>query len=125
VILRVAALLVVLAAAHGSLLREVLFAALLLVGYVALVLVRPTKRCPACWGRKLARKGQRMVPCARCDMTGRVKRLGATLVHRVFWRVAGDALADRRKLANALRRAEYAVPGDQGKQPEKMGAPTP
>jgi hypothetical protein len=118
VTLRVAVLLAVLGAAHGSRLREALFAALFLVGYVALVLVRPTKRCPACWGRKTVRRGQRMAPCDRCGMSGRVKRLGATLIHRVFWRVAGDALADRCKVANALRRAEHAVHSTAPQSPE-------
>jgi hypothetical protein len=112
VILRVSVLLAVLTAAHGDRLREALYGAVCLVVYVAVVLVFPTCRCRACWGRMAVLKGQRMVPCKRCHMTGRTKRFGAALVHRVFWRVAGNALMDRRK-ANLA---------DVRKQRREMGA---
>lgn len=114
VILRLSVLVFVLTAAHGSRLKEALFAALCLVGYVSLVLVRPTKRCPACRGRKAVKQGRRMVPCTRCRMTGRVKRLGAAKVHRVFWRVCGDAFMERRKANHAdLRKQRQQTGAEQ------------
>ena len=96
-ILRASALAAVLTAAHGDRLREVLYGVLCLAAYVALVLAFPTCRCRTCWGRKVVMKGDRLVPCTRCWTTGRIKRFGATTIHRVFWRVAGNPLMARRK----------------------------
>lgn len=111
VILRASVLLAVLTAAHGDRLREVLYGALCLVAYVVLALVFPTCRCRACWGRMAVLKGNRMVPCKRCHMTGRTKRFGATAVHRVLWRTVAAPLMNRRKEALADLRKQRREAG--------------
>lgn len=110
-LLRASAPVLALTVIHGSPLHAALFTALILAGYVLLVLVFPTRLCPACWGRKAIRKGRRMVPCTRCRMTGRVKRFGAATIHRVFWRVLGDALIERRKAKRAELRKQRQATG--------------
>jgi hypothetical protein len=62
----------------------VLLPLLFAIGYVLLVLARPVGRCPACRGKRVVRRGRRMVRCRRCKGGGKSYRPGATVIHR-FW----------------------------------------
>jgi len=65
---------------------------LALVGWLLLVLARPTRRCARCKGERVARSWLtgRMGGCKRCRSTGRHYRLGAVLVHRIKWIIVAE-----------------------------------
>jgi hypothetical protein len=75
----------------GTILRLVLLAIAALTVYVLIVLAHPTKRCGKCKGRRVIipapGKRGRAKPCARCKVTGRHYRFGATAIHRFRWSV--------------------------------------
>lgn len=82
--------------------RLLLFASLVLVGYALLVLSRPLVTCPRCLGKRMlhrhGRKGwARALKCPFCNATGIFRMPGATTVHRFYWAVLGDHLRDRRR----------------------------
>jgi hypothetical protein len=42
--------------------------------------------------------------CRRCRGTGRIRRIGATTVHRFWWSAIGDQLRERRRDQLSQRR---------------------
>ena len=75
------------------------------VVYCVVALKSPTRRCPACRSGAPRSRG----PCKRCRGTGRVRRFGATAIHRFYWSVVGDALKGRmqEKVEKAKEKAGY------------------
>lgn len=72
--------------------------------YALLCAVSPTRRCPACAGRKVTRTGHGFTPCARCRARGRVRRPGARLVHSLAWEHAAPWMRQRvRDTAERMR----------------------
>jgi hypothetical protein len=96
-------------AAHGltagTVLRLILAAFAVLVLRALFVLLRPTKRCGKCDGRRNYRKGKRLVRCKRCQ-DGRVYRFGATAVHRFWWSVVTGPWLERRREASRVSREQ-------------------
>ena len=97
VILRASALAAVLTAAHGDRLRDGLLSRVVPGSVRGAGAGIPHLPLPHLLGAEGVMKGDRLVPCTRCWTTGRIKRFGATTIHRVFWRVAGNPLMARRK----------------------------
>lgn len=66
-----------------------------LLGYGLFVLASPSTTCPR--RKVIKRKGKRSrsVRCPRCKGKGFRYRLGARVVHALFWSVAGDSLKAR------------------------------
>lgn len=59
-------------------------AAIGLVLYGLLCLVKPMHRCPRCKGRKVEQRRRGVRPCGRCTGTGKARRIGAAYVHRTI-----------------------------------------
>ncbi len=80
---------------------SILLALGLVAGYCLFVLASPVGTCWFCHGqRHFRRKGRngrpkRPRPCRVCKSRGKARRPGATLVHRLFWLVAGDTIRAR------------------------------
>ena len=69
----------------------------LLTAYAALVLISPVGRCIRCHGERVIRRGSRAKPCRWCHATGKRRRPGATLVHRLAWTILLSHLMERRR----------------------------
>jgi hypothetical protein len=48
--------------------------------------------------------------CRRCRGTGRVRRIGATAVHRFWWPAVGDRMRERRRAAHQARQHADSFP---------------
>jgi hypothetical protein len=70
------------------------------LGYCALCLVRPTRRCGRCRGTRRAKRRLGLLgktaQCRKCRGRGKHKRLGATAVHRFAWSVLLGPLMEQR-----------------------------
>jgi hypothetical protein len=70
--------------------------------------LRPLRTCPRCRGTRITGTGRRGRMCGRCAGTGRIRRIGATAVHRLYWSARGDQHMARRRRATTKRlRASY------------------
>ena len=80
-------------------------ASVVVVVYCAVTLKSPTRRCPACRSDGPRSRGV----CKRCRGTGRVRRFGATAIHRFYWSAVGAALKGRmqEKAEKAKEKAGY------------------
>jgi hypothetical protein len=107
------------AAAHGADPVTVILAVLAAAGcYAVSLFACPTRRCRTCGGTgaRLTRAGRRYRSgglCQRCRGTGRIRRIGATAVHRFWWSAVGDQLRERRRAAHQARQAGNYRPGPQ------------
>jgi hypothetical protein len=98
------------AAAHGGAdpLTVILLGLAAAAGYAVSLFASPTRRCGRCQGTgaRLTRAGRRYRGgglCRRCRGTGRIRRLGATTVHRFWWSAVGDHLRERRRADHQAR----------------------
>ena len=82
-------------------LRVILAGFAVLVLRALLVLARPTTQCGRCHGNRTYRKGKRLIRCNCID--GRRYRLGAVAVHRFWWLVLGERLAENRRVQRPER----------------------
>ena len=87
----------------------ILAAILAAAGYAISLYLCPTRTCPRCRGTRLAGTGRRTRMCGRCAGTGRIRRIGATAVHRFYWSALGDQHQERRR-ARLARRRQHAGP---------------
>lgn len=76
----------------------------LAAAYAVLCLASPTRRCPACKGRKVTRARNGHAPCGRCKGHGRANRPGARLIHRAVWEHAAPRVRGRIRDAVERRR---------------------
>ena len=76
---------------------HILTAAAILTGYALFVLVRPLGKCRKCHGTRVTRRGRQARGCPRCKATGRRRRPGATLIHRLAWSVVLGPIMRRRR----------------------------
>ena len=78
-----------------------------IAGYCLFVLASPAGTCWRCHGQRVIRRTgsngrpKRPKPCRTCKGRGKARRPGATLVHRLFWLVAGDTIRARMQQRNA------------------------
>lgn len=81
-----------------TVLELIIAAAVVLAVAAAVVLASPTRTCPRCDGKRVARHWltKRIVQCRRCRGTGRTYRRGAVTVHRLHWTIRA-AFADRKE----------------------------
>lgn len=80
-------------------------------GYAVSLYLRPIRACPRCRGTRVSRgTGRRAGMCRRCTGTGRIRRLGATAVHRFYWSALGDRHGQRRRDKIARRRPPAGPP---------------
>ncbi len=81
-------------------------------GYAVSLYLRPLRTCPRCHGTRVNPGGtrRRYGMCQRCHGTGRIRRIGATAVHRVYWSALGDQHRERRRAKIARR--QHAEPPD-------------
>ena len=107
------------AAVHGADPVTVILAVLAAAGLYAVSLFAcPTRRCRTCGGTgaRLTRAGRRHRGgglCRRCRGTGRIRRIGATAVHRFWWSALGDRIRQRRRAAHQARQHADYHPGPQ------------
>lgn len=81
-------------------------------GYALSLYLWPLRSCPRCRGTRLTSGTVRRVrSCGRCHGTGRIRRIGATAVHRLYWSALGDQHRERLR-ARADRRRQHAEPPD-------------
>ena len=79
-------------------------------GYAASLYLRPLRTCTRCHGTRVTPgRARRFRSCKRCHGTGRIRRIGATAVHRFYWSALGDQHHERRR-ARAERRRQHARP---------------
>jgi|SRR5579859_1443770 len=90
-LIAVLAVVVAACASHGALaLILAMFAAVTV--YVLVTLVHPVHRCVRCRGRRVIVHGSRAQACRPCRASGRTRRLGAPVIHRLAWSLIGPAL---------------------------------
>jgi tRNA(Ile2) C34 agmatinyltransferase TiaS len=80
----------------------------LAVAYAVSLYLIPVRTCPRCngTGTRLTTTGRATGrTCGRCRGDGRIRRPGATAVHRLYWSVIGDTLREHRR--DALRRERH------------------
>ena len=82
-------------------------------GYAVSLYLWPIRNCPRCHGTRInpGSTSRRASMCRRCSGTGRIRRIGATAVHRFYWSALGDQLHERRR-AKITRRRQPAEPPD-------------
>jgi hypothetical protein len=84
--------------------------------YLLSLAVKPIRSCPRCHGTgaKLSGTGRRTTgrTCRRCHGTGRIRRIGATAVHRFWWSALGDHQRARRRerLGRIISPADHPDP---------------
>jgi hypothetical protein len=89
------------AAAHGGAdpITVILIGFAVAAGYLLSLYAKPIRSCPRCGGTG-AKQSSTGRPtgriCRRCRGTGRIRRIGATAVHRFYWSVRGDQLREQR-----------------------------
>lgn len=98
------------AAGHADPITVILLLLAVAAGYALSLYVRPIRACPRCHGTRLTGSGRRTRMCARCGGTGRIRRIGATAVHRLYWSALGGQLHQRRRDKIARRRHETQPP---------------
>ena len=80
-------------------------------GYAVSLYLWPLRKCTRCRGTRVTRgRGRRVRSCKRCHGTGRIRRIGATAVHRFYWTALGDQHQERRRAKIARR--QHAAPPD-------------
>jgi hypothetical protein len=81
-------------------------------GYALSLYLRPLRGCPRCHGTRITPGSARRIrSCKRCHGTGRIRRIGATAVHRFYWSALGDQHHERLR-ARAERHRQHAEPPD-------------
>ncbi len=79
-------------------------------GYAVSLYLWPLRTCTRCHGTRVSPGGaRRFHSCKRCHGTGRIRRIGATAVHRFYWSALGDQHRERRR-AKLARRRQHAGP---------------
>ena len=76
---------------------HILVAVALLTAYALFVLISPTGRCIRYRGERVIVHGRRARPCRWCRATGKRRRPGAALVHRLAWTLLLGNLMERRR----------------------------
>jgi hypothetical protein len=69
-------------------------------GYLLSLYAKPIRRCPRCEGSGAQRTSTGRPTgriCGRCRGTGRIRRIGATAVHRFYWSALGDHQREHRR----------------------------
>jgi hypothetical protein len=81
-------------------------------GYAVSLYLWPIRACPRCRGTRVSQRGtgRRISTCRRCSGTGRIRRLGATAVHRFYWSALGGQLHQRHRAKLARRRRQAQPP---------------
>ena len=100
-------------AAHGADPITVILLALgIAAGYAVSLYLWPLRKCTRCRGTRVTHgTGRRVRTCKRCHGTGRIRRIGATTVHRFYWSALGDHHQARLR-ARADRRRQHVTPPD-------------
>ena len=99
-------------AGHADPITVILLALGIAAGYAVSLYLWPLRTCTRCRGTRVTRgSGRRVRSCKRCRGTGRIRRIGATAVHRFYWSALGDQHAERRR-ARAERRRQHTGPPD-------------
>jgi hypothetical protein len=81
-------------------------------GYAVSLYLLPLRTCTRCRGTRVTPgRGRRVRSCKGCHGTGRIRRIGATAVHRFYWSALGDQHQERRR-ARAERRRQHTGPPD-------------
>ena len=81
-------------------------------GYAVSLYLWPLRTCTRCHGTRVTPgRGRRVRSCKRCGGTGRIRRIGATTVHRFYWSALGDHHQARLR-ARAERRRQHTGPPD-------------
>jgi hypothetical protein len=94
-------------AGHADPITVILLALGIAAGYAASLYLWPLRKCTRCHGTRVTHgPGRRVRSCKRCGGTGRIRRIGATAVHRFYWSALGDQHAERRR-ARAERRRQH------------------
>src|SRR6266566_1052268 len=91
-------------AGHADPITVILLALGIAAGYAISLYLWPLRNCPRCHGARVTPgSGRRVRTCKRCRGTGRIRRIGATAVHRFYWSALGDQHHERLR-ARAERR---------------------
>jgi hypothetical protein len=99
-------------AGHADPITVILLALGIAAGYAVLLYLCPLRKCTRCHGTRVTHgSGRRVRSCTRCGGTGRIRRIGATTVHRFYWSALGDQHQERRR-ARAERRRQHTGPPD-------------
>ena len=113
------------AAIHGAdPLTVILIGLAVAACYVLSLYVKPIRSCPRCrgTGARLTRAGRPgRGTCRRCRGAGRIRRTGATAVHRFYWSAIGDHLRERRRARHQARPHTSDHPGPQ--PPDRRNRP--
>jgi hypothetical protein len=81
-------------------------------GYAVSLYLWPLRTCPRCRGARITPGTVRRVrSCGRCHGAGRIRRIGATAVHRLYWSALGDQHRERLR-ARADRHRQHTGPPD-------------
>jgi len=99
-------------AGHADPITVILLVLGIAAGYAVSLYLWPLRTCPCCHGARVTPGAARRVrSCKRCRGTGRIRRIGATAVHRFYWSALGDQHHERLR-ARAERRRQHTGPPD-------------
>ena len=99
-------------AGHADPITVILLALGFAAGYAVSLYLWPLRKCTRCRGTRVTPgRGRGVRSCTRCHGTGRIRRIGATAVHRFYWSALGDHHQARLR-ARADRRRQHATPPD-------------
>jgi hypothetical protein len=99
-------------AGHADPIAVILLVLGIAAGYAVSLYLLPVRTCTRCRGTRVTPgSGRRVRSCKRCGGTGRIRRVGATAVHRFYWSALGDQHHERRR-ARAERRRQHTGPPD-------------
>ncbi len=100
------------AAGHADPITVILLIIAIGAGYAVSLYIWPVRACPRCHGTRVSRSstGRRISTCRRCSGTGRIRRIGATAVHRFYWSALDGQLHQRRRDRIARRRQPAEPP---------------
>jgi hypothetical protein len=80
-------------------------------GYAVTLYLWPLRKCTRCRGTRVTPgRGRRVRSCKRCHGTGRIRRIGATAVHRFYWSALGGQHQERRRAKLARHRQHAGSP---------------
>ena len=99
-------------AGHADPIIVILLIVGIAAGYAVSLYLWPLRTCPRCRGARInPGRARRARSCKRCQGTGRIRRIGATAVHRFYWSALGGQHHERLR-ARAERRRQHARPPD-------------
>jgi hypothetical protein len=86
-------------------------------GYAVSLYLWPLRTCLRCHGTRInPGSARRFRSCKRCHGTGRIRRIGATAVHRFYWSALGDQHRERRRAKLARHRQDAGPPNREPKE---------